>query len=435
MLAEYLEQSGFSVVCLNGSLSMNERKIVQHKFSEDTRIMISTDAGGEGLNLQFCHIIINFDLGWRPMALEQRIGRVDRIGQQHVVKALNLVLEDSVEFRIRDVLENKLAVIFAEFGIDKTSDVLDSEEGAHMFDKLFIEALLNPDNIENGIEEVTATLKSEAGWNRDRLNVLCDFDEEPFSVEQYVSTQPLSDFLDILVRTHVESAHGNYVRRNGGVDVRWPGETDTEAYCYVGDDSDDNSELLTMDHPRIRNLLAQIPRFIEGDPVPIFEMDDLPGNAGGTWSLWHLRFPASERVVHEFFPVFLNEVGRSFDRTAHVLWDRIPGGRLERSDFVLGPDADHIFKQHTQQASKAGLPVYERLKEKHDAYVQEKEANGRIHYDIRLQQLNSIGLKEVRQFRQRQLELEQSTWRTELDQLRRVTPEINPLIIIQLRAK
>ena len=56
-------------------------------FAEKARILVSTDAGGEGLNLQFCHVIVNYDLPWNPMRIEQRIGRVDRIGQKHVVRA------------------------------------------------------------------------------------------------------------------------------------------------------------------------------------------------------------------------------------------------------------------------------------------------------------------------------------------------------------
>jgi superfamily II DNA/RNA helicase len=74
----------------------------------DVRVLISTDAGGEGLNLQFCHVIVNFDMPWNPMRVEQRIGRVDRIGQPHVVRAINFVLEDTVEHRVRQVLEAKL---------------------------------------------------------------------------------------------------------------------------------------------------------------------------------------------------------------------------------------------------------------------------------------------------------------------------------------
>ena len=83
MLKTFLSDRGFSVVCLNGSMDMEERKRVQDAFSMDARILVSTDAGGEGLNLQFCHVVINYDIPWNPMRFEQRIGRVDRIGQKH----------------------------------------------------------------------------------------------------------------------------------------------------------------------------------------------------------------------------------------------------------------------------------------------------------------------------------------------------------------
>ena len=118
MLKEILEARGISVVTLNGSMSMDERKQAQEKF-RDLYVLISTDAGGEGLNLQFSHVIINYDIPWNPMRLEQRIGRVDRIGQPKVVRAINFVFEDSVEFRVREVLEQKLLIIFDEFGIER----------------------------------------------------------------------------------------------------------------------------------------------------------------------------------------------------------------------------------------------------------------------------------------------------------------------------
>src|SRR5262249_31259639 len=103
MLADFLERRGFTVVCLNGALDLEERRHVQRCFADEAQVLISTDAGGEGLNLQFCHVVVNYDLPWNPMKLEQRIGRVDRIGQQHVVRALNFALEGTVELRVRDV--------------------------------------------------------------------------------------------------------------------------------------------------------------------------------------------------------------------------------------------------------------------------------------------------------------------------------------------
>ena len=73
MLKEFLEARGISVVTLNGSMDMEERKRAQDAFCNSTRVLVSTDAGGEGLNLQFCHIIVNYDIPWNPMRLEQRL--------------------------------------------------------------------------------------------------------------------------------------------------------------------------------------------------------------------------------------------------------------------------------------------------------------------------------------------------------------------------
>jgi SNF2 family DNA or RNA helicase len=116
MLSGFLESRGFSVALLNGSMDLDARAKAQQVFARDVRVLVSTDAGGEGLNLQFCHVIVNFDMPWNPMRIEQRIGRVDRIGQRHVVRAINFVLEDTVEHRVRQVLEEKLAIIAEEFG-------------------------------------------------------------------------------------------------------------------------------------------------------------------------------------------------------------------------------------------------------------------------------------------------------------------------------
>ena len=126
-LSKLLKDRGYSTSLLNGSLSIEERNLVLAEFREETNILISTDAGGEGLNLQFANYMINYDLPWNPMKIEQRIGRVDRIGQQRDVEIYNFVLADTVETRVKDVLEEKLSVILREIGIDKYADVLDSE--------------------------------------------------------------------------------------------------------------------------------------------------------------------------------------------------------------------------------------------------------------------------------------------------------------------
>ena len=122
-----LVNKGYTVTILNGGMSIEERNEALREFREKTSIFISTDAGGEGLNLQFSNIIINYDLPWNPMKIEQRCGRADRIGQKRDVHIYNFIITDTVENRVRDVLEEKLSVILQEMGVDKYSDVLDSE--------------------------------------------------------------------------------------------------------------------------------------------------------------------------------------------------------------------------------------------------------------------------------------------------------------------
>src|SRR5438876_7969180 len=172
MLRRFLTERGFSVVCLNGSMDMEERQRVQDAFAKEARILISTDAGGEGLNLQFCYVVVNYDSPWNPMRLEQRIGRVDRIGQTHVVRALNFVLEDTVEYRVQEVLHEKLAVILEEFGVDKTGDILDSAQAEQLFDDLYVEAILHPESLDATMDSVLTQVRHQAEAVRDSAAVL-----------------------------------------------------------------------------------------------------------------------------------------------------------------------------------------------------------------------------------------------------------------------
>ena len=74
-----MNNKGYSISILNGSMDMEERDRILLEFKEESKILISTDTGGEGLNLQFANIVINYDLPWNPMKIEQRIGRVDQL--------------------------------------------------------------------------------------------------------------------------------------------------------------------------------------------------------------------------------------------------------------------------------------------------------------------------------------------------------------------
>ena len=111
-LGDLLSASGWEVNLFHGQMNAEakDRAIESFRDGSGPQILISTEAGGEGRNLQFCHMLVNYDLPWNPMKVEQRIGRVDRIGQKHVVNIFNMWVKDTIEERVLDVLEHRINV-------------------------------------------------------------------------------------------------------------------------------------------------------------------------------------------------------------------------------------------------------------------------------------------------------------------------------------
>lgn len=115
-LANALEQAGVRVHVFHGGLSPAEKEQVIQRFRARGGVLISTEAGSEGRNLQFCRRVINYDLPWNPMRVEQRIGRVHRLGQDRQVVILNLVTEDTVDAYVLYLLEKKLDMFHKVIG-------------------------------------------------------------------------------------------------------------------------------------------------------------------------------------------------------------------------------------------------------------------------------------------------------------------------------
>lgn len=103
-----LERAGYKTVGFDGRLSRGKKEWIKQQFFKHAQVMVSTESGGEGLNFQFCNTIINFDLPWNPMRLEQRIGRVHRLGQTRDVHIYNLVTENTIEEHIMYLLHKKI---------------------------------------------------------------------------------------------------------------------------------------------------------------------------------------------------------------------------------------------------------------------------------------------------------------------------------------
>lgn len=162
---EYLEKNmrlwNYSVCTIHGGMGLEERIKAEAIFKNEAQILVATEAAGEGINLQFCNLMINYDLPWNPNRLEQRMGRIHRYGQNKEVFIFNLVASDTREGRVLTALFKKLDEIRNELGSDKVFDVLgDAIQGKNL-SQMLMEAAASARSIEEILEEIEITVDPE----------------------------------------------------------------------------------------------------------------------------------------------------------------------------------------------------------------------------------------------------------------------------------
>ncbi len=143
-LTELLRRNGIPCVIFKGTLSNREKNAAIENFRNEVPILISSESGGEGRNLQFCNTMINFDLPWNPMRIEQRIGRLHRIGQTRDVFIFNLSVKETIEDYMMDILDNKINMF--EMVIGEIEPILGHLETDEDFENIILQIWLRSQN-------------------------------------------------------------------------------------------------------------------------------------------------------------------------------------------------------------------------------------------------------------------------------------------------
>jgi SNF2 family DNA or RNA helicase len=133
LLAQQMRLWGIDFALYHGGLTPAQKDQAIRAFSEKTDVLLSTEAAGEGRNLQFCRVLVNFDLPWNPQRIEQRVGRIHRIGQTLPVDIFNLAAQGTLEEYVLDILDRKLNMFELVIGemdliLGQLSDERDFEE-------------------------------------------------------------------------------------------------------------------------------------------------------------------------------------------------------------------------------------------------------------------------------------------------------------------
>lgn len=153
-LASKLRNWGYDVCTIDGSMRMDNRIAAEKEFKLESQIMVATEAAGEGINLQFCSWMVNYDIPWNPNRLEQRMGRIHRYGQKEEVFIWNMISGDTIEGRILQRLFSKMELMEKALGTDKIFDVIGSIIPEANFEQLFKEAIFQQRRIEEIYEQV-----------------------------------------------------------------------------------------------------------------------------------------------------------------------------------------------------------------------------------------------------------------------------------------
>ena len=405
---EYLQRlltgMGYTVTVLNGRMSIEERNDALREFRDNTNIFISTDAGGEGLNLQFSNIIINYDLPWNPMKIEQRCGRVDRIGQTRDVQIFNFIVTDTIENRVREVLEEKLSVILKEMGVDKYSDVLDSEVAEVDFTDVYMRSISRPHRkSDENLYPVESELRQELK-NAQKYKSLLHEDKD---LTKLVGKESNFD-VDSALRQML-----TYYDAWQGLDPR------------LIMDISINDESIT------RHLNTDViqDRF---SPILSVSIPDFP-NEEGYFMLWDLSV-TDEEMDQRILPVFVNKdfVLRPMagKRIMDVFLDGTSRLSVHSVPNLTGEEYQQLEKLSTEFAYDLFLELKDqqlkRNKESYDKYMYALK--------LRTEATEHVGIDNIRKSRLQRLEKEKETVEERYRKGQEVYPEFRLCLLVRLEA-
>jgi len=138
-----LREWGLTLTQIHGGMKIGDRDMpgsrihAEREFKESAQVLVATEAAGEGINLQFCWLMINFDIPWNPVRLEQRVGRIHRYGQEHDCLVINFVAQNTREGRVLQKLLDRLREIRRELGTDQVFDVVGEVFPSNLLERLF----------------------------------------------------------------------------------------------------------------------------------------------------------------------------------------------------------------------------------------------------------------------------------------------------------
>ena len=430
-LARLMQDEGLHVVCINGSMELNERQQALVKFKKEAQVMIATDAAGESLNMQFCHIVFNYDLPWNPMSIEQRIGRVDRIGQKHTVTAYNMLTDNTVDARVYEVIVEKLEAILQELGIDKTNDVLDSTIDQHKVNHLYLQSLLDPKRFDFATDSWLFEIKNKLRDFKSTEGALPAFAKEEIDKRSAgeVKYSPLPVWLEELMDLYTQSQHGYITKLLGGVSEYSLGEKTWSAYFDAAMQGDNPGiDYMTLQHPEVKRILDEV----DGNTqtvIPVIRSVD-GGETPGFLTLWKVTAKNSYETKSTYVAQYITDNGRVFQPYGNDIWNRLVQDKMAFS--YEGEEENCLDLENNAVLNNNLHAIFHRMETEIQNSLHIKAERKLKALGYTKHRIYRIGIENIRKAKLAKLEAQQKNWENAFAQGKSVVPDVKHLLTVRV---
>ena len=431
-LIRVLTENGLQCEQVNGSMTMEERHHALVHFRDCADVLVATDAAGESLNMQFCHVIINYDLPWNPMALEQRIGRVDRIGQKHKVLAYNMLTNNSVDNRIYNIIVEKLDLIMEELGIDKTSDVLDSTIDIKKINHLYLQSLLDPRRFEFASESWLYDIKKKLSDYRSTEGALPVISPNEINVRSAaeVKYSPLPIWLENLMMLYCQAYSLQWRKNLLGMTEYHLGNGEILKATFDSEHSENNpdAEQINLQHPIIKQILNEVDVGMQGR-IPVLQSFE-GKETTGYLTIWKVSALNEKESQTTYTAQFITDKGRVFVPYANALWNKLvqdANSFQQVSWHTINPD----FENNSQLQSNLHA-IFHRMEECIAARLQDIAQKKLRALDYTEHRIGRIGIENIRVAKMRRLKEEREQWLNTFRKSSYVVPDVKHILTIRI---
>jgi len=434
-ILDSLETLGYQTAYINGRLGLEEKIEQKNKFKDEAQFLVSTDAGGEGINLQFCSYMVNYDIPWNPMKLEQRIGRIDRIGQKQDVKIFNFVLKDTIEEYVRETLEGKLELIKEQFGEDKLRDILSTLQEDFNFDKIYFDAVIERQKEAEKLEDIAEKMYDQAEeiLKQDEFLIPFTDDDKNIGEEERRIMQDLPERIKRFISDFLIS-HGEELKEYSNQEDIYYFKNDFKTENYQKHFSQvifspekginsEEAELFSLKNEYVRDVIADVKK--QGRVTGLEVNDSRFTGKEGLLSFWQLTIENNYDYSRKYYiPIFIEEAGRHNSRLSR-LFKRIDDLDIKKgSGLSILNEIEELYQEAEETAQKRGENLFLENKLEWEEKINERMKQLKTYYQEKEKAIKEIKVDNIRKGRMQAMQEKLSKEEQELKDKRNLFPKL-----------